>query len=97
MASRTSSKSVLSALVQLLHTHTLSNSVVMENDNFFQVTYIGRNKRLLVCLVMCCHDLFWCVSSNLSVEFEQLQKDWEVLPLSSVEFSLQRFYSFSGL
>ena len=45
-------------LVRLLHTHTLSNSVVMENDNFFQVTYIGRNKRLLVCLVMCCHDLF---------------------------------------
>ena len=61
MASRTSSKSVLSALVRLLHTHTLSNSVVMENENFFQVTYIGRNKRLLVCLVMCCHDLFWCV------------------------------------
>ena len=40
MASRTSSKSVLSALVRLLHTHTLSNSVVMENDNFFQVTYV---------------------------------------------------------
>ena len=71
--------------------------MVMENDNFFQVTYIGRNKRLLVFLVMCCHDLFWCVSSNLSVEFEQLQKDWQVLPLSSVEFSLQRFYLFSGL